>query len=192
MSKTVNVVVASLAAVVAAASNAAGSAAELTRAACVALLAGAHEADVIEAVKGGYQERGQDMPAGMSSNLKRLAAADPELIALVRDGGYALNNKTLEFFGVPKVSKAGRPAGQGAGKATATAANSGAAVDPITAGGAGDAPSPMHRWMRTLNDFRQNVFILRDAKNEVMTAEDATRAQNLAAEMVALLGKYTA
>lgn len=90
-------------------------------------------------------------------------------------------------------SKRGRPAGKGAGKTTTvTADNSDAAVDPISAGGAGDAPSPMHRWMRQLNDFRQGVFILRDAKNECMTAEDATRAQNLAAELTALLGKYTA
>ena len=138
MSKTVNVVVVALQAVVAAASNAAVSSAELTAAACAALIAGAHVQDVIDAVQCGYEVKGQMMPQGMSSNLKRLAAADASLVEMVGAAGYALNNKTLEFYGVPKLSTKGRTA-----KATP-------AVAPITATGAGEAPSAVHRWVQPM------------------------------------------
>lgn len=84
--------------------------------------------------------------------------------------------------------KRGRPAGQGAGK---TAANSGAAVDPITATGAGDAPSPMHRWVRELNTLNAGTNILRNARNECMSAEDAAALKDAVSQCIALLGKYT-
>ena len=122
MSKTVNVVVVALQTVVTAASNAAVSSAELTAAAAHALTVGAHVSDVITAVQAGYEEKEQALPASMSSNLKRLAACDNELIAAVGASGYAMNNKLLELFKVPKLTNRG---------AAKTATNSGAAVDPL-------------------------------------------------------------
>lgn len=90
-------------------------------------------------------------------------------------------------------SNAGRKPGQGKGKTTAaTAANSGAAVDPINALGASDAPSPMHRWVRELRELNAAAFILRDAKNFTMSAEDATALKDAVSKCIALLGKYTA
>lgn len=124
MAKTVNVVVVALKTVVTAASNVAGSSAALNAAACHALTVGAHVSDVITAVQAGYEEKGQDMPGHMSSNLKRLAACDNELIAAVGASGYAMNNKLLELFKVPKLTN------RGATAKTATT-NSGAAVDPL-------------------------------------------------------------
>jgi hypothetical protein len=86
-------------------------------------------------------------------------------------------------------SKAGRPAGKGAGKTTAAAVES--VGDPINPKGATDAPSPMHRWVRSFNDFGACVFVLRDAANKTMTAQDATEAQELAKKLAAIIGKYT-
>jgi hypothetical protein len=126
MAKTVNVVVVALKTVVTAASNVAGSSSALTAAACHALVVGAHVSDVITAVQAGYEEKGQDLPQGMSSNLKRLAACDNELITAVGTSGYAMNNKLLELFKIPKLTNRGATT-----KTPTKTANSGAAVDPL-------------------------------------------------------------
>lgn len=88
-------------------------------------------------------------------------------------------------------SKAGRPAKQGAGKTTAT--NSGAAVDPLAPSTvASEAVSPMHRWVKDLNALNAGATILRDAKNQTMSAEDAAALKDAVSKCIALLGKYTA
>jgi hypothetical protein len=89
---------------------------------------------------------------------------------------------------------AGRPAGKGAGKTTKPVVESDddSEGDPINPKGAADAPSPMHRWVRSFNDFGACAFVLRDASNKTMTAADASEAQDLAKKLAALLGKYTA
>lgn len=91
-------------------------------------------------------------------------------------------------------SKAGRPAKNGAGKTTKPVVESDddSEGDPINPKGAADAPSPIHRWVRSFNDFGACAFVLRDASNKTMTAADASAAQDLAAKLAALLGKYTA
>lgn len=91
-------------------------------------------------------------------------------------------------------SKAGRPAKNGAGKTTkpVVESNDDSEGDPINPKGAADAPSPMHRWVRSFNDFGACAFVLRDASNKPMSAQDATEAQDLAKKLAALLGKYTA
>ena len=83
--------------------------------------------------------------------------------------------------------KAGRKAGQSAGKSP-EAPNSGAAADPMAPQ---DAPSPMHRWVRELRDLNAAAFILRDAKNSTMSAEDANALKDAVSTCIALLGKYT-
>lgn len=87
--------------------------------------------------------------------------------------------------------KRGRPSGKGAGKPTAT--NSGAAVDPLAPNGAvKEAVSPMHYWVKELNALNAGATILRNAKNDSMTAEDAVALKNAVSTALALLGKYTA
>jgi len=187
MSKTVNVVVVALQTVVTAASNVAGSSAALTAAACHALTVGAHVSDVITAVQAGYEEKGQDLPAGMSSNLKRLAACDNELIAAVGASGYAMNNKLLELFKVPKLTN------RGAAAKTATT-NSGAAVDPMNPGGIipKSEHSPIHAWLLALTTMGNGANIVRDASNNTMSAADAAAFQKVIDEAKAIVGKYTA
>lgn len=88
---------------------------------------------------------------------------------------------------------AGRPSGKGAGKTTApAAANSGAAVDAVNPDATDNARSPIHRWVRQLNELNAGAFILRDAKNHTMSAEDAAALKDAVSKCLALLGKYTA
>ena len=186
MAKTVNVVVVALQGVVTAASSVAGSSAALTAAACHALVVGAHVSDVITAVQAGYEENGQDLPQGMSSNLKRLAACDNELITAVGASGYAMNNKLLELFKVPKLTN------RGAAAKTTTTANSGAA-DPINPGGIipKSEHSPMHAWLLALTNMGNGANIVRDANNNTMSAADAAAFQKVIDEGKAIIAKYT-
>jgi hypothetical protein len=90
-------------------------------------------------------------------------------------------------------SKAGRPAGQGAGKTTASAAvSSGAAVDPLAPSAPmKDAPSPMHFWVRELGALNAGATILRDTQNRTLSAADANALKDAVSKCIALLGKYT-
>lgn len=106
---TKNAIVVALQSLVLAAANAATGSAALTAAACEAIAIGAHVNDVIEAVQCGYQENGQDLPQGMASNLRRLAAAPAKLVRTIGASGYALNNKLLSHFEVPTLSTKGAP-----------------------------------------------------------------------------------
>jgi hypothetical protein len=88
-------------------------------------------------------------------------------------------------------SAAGRPTKQGAGKTTAK--KSGAAVDPLAPNNAvKDAVSPMHYWVKELNALSAGATILRNAKNDAMTAEDAVALKDAVSVALALLAKYTA
>jgi hypothetical protein len=87
--------------------------------------------------------------------------------------------------------KVGRPAGKGAGKTTAAAAvkTAAAANDSVIPM---DGASPMHRWLVALTAMDNGALIVRDAKNNTMTAEDATALQAALKTCRAIVGKYTA
>lgn len=88
----------------------ASAGAALTMAAMDALLIGCHVEDVVEAVKGGFEEAGQTMPQALASNIRRVHAAGPEWIQRIKETGLALNNKLLDALEVPKASASkGRP-----------------------------------------------------------------------------------
>jgi hypothetical protein len=85
--------------------------------------------------------------------------------------------------------KVGRPAGKGAGKTTAKPAAAAAANDSVIPK---DGASPMHRWLVALTAMDNGALIVRDAKNNTMTAEDATALQAALKTCRAIVGKYTA
>lgn len=86
---------------------------------------------------------------------------------------------------------AGRPAGKGAGKTTATAAAESAAANDSSIIPK-DGVSPMHRWAVALTAMDSGALIVRNAANNTMTAEDATAFQKLIKDALAIVGKYTA
>ena len=88
----------------------ASAGAALTEAAMDALLIGCHVEDVVEAVKGGFEEAGQTMPQALASNIRRVEKAGTEWVQKIRDTGLALNNKLLDALEVPKANASkGRP-----------------------------------------------------------------------------------
>lgn len=81
----------------------------LTKAAMLALQGGASVEDVIEAVRGGFEEAGEVIPAAFASNLRRVAKA--KMMQEVIDSDRSLNNNLLIDLNVPKADSAkGAPA----------------------------------------------------------------------------------
>lgn len=81
---------------------------ELTKAAMLALLGGAHVEDVITAVQGGFEEAGEVMPSAFASNIRRVYKAG--MMQAVIDSERSLNNNLLIDLGVPKAQETGRKA----------------------------------------------------------------------------------
>ena len=91
----------------------ASAGAALTDAALAALLEGCTSEEVIRAVRCGFEEAGETMPAAWPSNIRRMEAAGKKHIQTVRATGLALNNKVLDALNVPtRETGKGRPKGK--------------------------------------------------------------------------------
>lgn len=163
--------------VVAAARAAATGSASLTATGCAALLGGVDVLDVIAAIDCGYQEAGQEMPAGTASNWKRLAAAGAAIITRVSNAGVTLNNRVLADVGAPKLSTAGRKPGKGKGKTTKPTA----VVEPVK-----DAAN-WAEYYRTAVALQANC-----AKLACISSEDQFLMQDLMLKIQAVARRYMA
>lgn len=96
----------------------ASAGAALTQAALDALLVGATSEEIIRAVRCGFEEAGETMPAAWPSNIRRMEAAGTKHIKAVQATGLALNNKVLDALNVPtRDTGKGRPKGKPEAKA---------------------------------------------------------------------------
>lgn len=91
----------------------ASAGAALTDAALAALLEGCTSEEIIRAVRCGFEEAGETMPAAWPSNIRRMEAAGKKHIQAVKATGLALNNKVLDALNVPtRETGKGRPKGK--------------------------------------------------------------------------------